>query len=52
MNVPNGLEHNELAFAIIFIVGLIAGLVLREVSRTGSFRPDFRLPKAKKKQDR
>lgn len=52
MNIPNGLEHNGIAFFVVLIVGFISGLVLREISRTGLILPDFRLPKAKKKQDR
>ncbi len=52
MNLPNGVETSGPAFYIILISGLIAGLVLREIFRTGSFLPDFRLPKVKKKQDR
>lgn len=51
MNLPNGVENNGTAFFIILIAGLIAGLVLREIFRTGSFLPDFRLPKVKKKKD-
>ena len=47
MNVVSGVENNERAFYIILIGGLLAGVILREVFRTGSFRPDFRLPKVK-----